>query len=549
MSSFDIEHKLRIFISSKCGGKYTIARKALKKLLLSTGLVEVYAYEEEPASSEDNRSAYLEYVDGSNLCIFLIDNEDGATPPVLNEEKRAKDKQLRLLYIFCDENKKEATPMQEEIRASLSQKYKVVHEFSDIVPAAYDSVMQDIIAVYKRKEIPFSDNNDTASDTPDNKLPNTEAYAFPFEKSGNHALLYRVLTERTLPVFSKARESEGSILEKQLSEQLKVVLSLREPDNGIIDSICSEALKSYKEEIHDLVKARFDAQKNYFDSNYDECLALLQNALKMSIEKQGVPAWLANDIAVDIRHVQSMIDEKNSQITLENPGQVFIENNPEPLYYPYLDRHIVTMLDGVAKKYYSQLNVSPNSINVGGLEEIFKSLVNAFYIAEMHGSIVQTIITSNRLITIYSMLCNVYEDHDFAVEYVRLLMINRDSKAMDSFIRTHSRSINSLNGTDINSILDSINCIFDPLHKMMSKYLLVSRLGYYLDEETFESLYNELVEYSKEWVGDEKRIHNMHKYINEFYCHSIHRVKPHDVINYLCSMFDNKLRRFFMDLF
>ena len=152
MSYSGIEHRLRVFISSKCGEKYTIARKAIKRLLECTGLVEVYAFETEPASSEDAQSAYLEYVDNSNLCIFLVDNKDGVPPAVLSEEKRAKDKQLRLLYVFCDEEEKEATPMQLEVKIKLSQKYKVVHEFSDIVTTVYDSVMQDIIAVYKRKE-------------------------------------------------------------------------------------------------------------------------------------------------------------------------------------------------------------------------------------------------------------------------------------------------------------------------------------------------------------------------------------------------------------
>ena len=133
MSYSGIEHKLRVFISSKCGGKYTIARKSLQKLLEVTGLIETYVFETDPASSEDTQSAYLEYVDGSNLCIFLVDNADGVPPAVLSEEKRAKDKHLRLIYLFCDENKKEPTPMQEEIRKKLSQKYFVVHEFSDIV--------------------------------------------------------------------------------------------------------------------------------------------------------------------------------------------------------------------------------------------------------------------------------------------------------------------------------------------------------------------------------------------------------------------------------
>ena len=72
MSYSGIEHKLRVFISSKCGGKYTIARKSLKKLLEATGLIEAYVFESEPASSEDTQSSYLQYVDESNLCIFLV---------------------------------------------------------------------------------------------------------------------------------------------------------------------------------------------------------------------------------------------------------------------------------------------------------------------------------------------------------------------------------------------------------------------------------------------------------------------------------------------
>ena len=80
MSSAMIKHPLRVFISSKCGGKYSIARKALETLLKSTGLVEVYVFENESASSEDTQSAYLEYVAQSNLCIFLIDNQYDASP-------------------------------------------------------------------------------------------------------------------------------------------------------------------------------------------------------------------------------------------------------------------------------------------------------------------------------------------------------------------------------------------------------------------------------------------------------------------------------------
>lgn len=40
MNYTGVEHKLKVFISSKCGGKYSVARKALKTLLEATGLIE-----------------------------------------------------------------------------------------------------------------------------------------------------------------------------------------------------------------------------------------------------------------------------------------------------------------------------------------------------------------------------------------------------------------------------------------------------------------------------------------------------------------------------
>lgn len=207
MSYSGIEHKLRVFISSKCGGKYTIARKSLQKLLDVTGLVETYVFETDPASSEDTQSAYLDYVDNSNLCIFLVDNADGVPPAVLSEEKRAKDKHLRLLYIFCDENKKEPTPMQEDVRKLQSAKYALAHEFSDIVSKAYDSVMQDVIAVYKKKEELFSVEKSEVEPISAKTLI-TETYSLPATSFSKYPHVACVLTKNILPVNTLNKEDE-----------------------------------------------------------------------------------------------------------------------------------------------------------------------------------------------------------------------------------------------------------------------------------------------------------------------------------------------------
>ena len=552
MSSAMIRHPLSVFISSKCGGKYSIARKALETLLKSTGLVEVYVFENESASSEDTQSAYLEYVDQSNLCIFLVDNQDGAPPAVLSEEKRAKDESLRLLYIFCDEFEKRPTPMQESIKNSLSQKYKVVHEFSDIVSTAYDSVMQDLIAVYKRKEKPFLETESNVAESVDGVSQlnlNVKADTLHFSKSIESEEVYKTLTANLIPKRADQNPKETTVLEKLLSEQLKVVLSQKVFDATIIDQISDEITRDKNAVVADLLKQRFAAQKLYFSAQYEECMKSLQKAIKLAIDSEIIPAWLFNDIAIDIRYVQGKIDEQNSCITIDNPGQRYIDENDEPVYFPYLDRYVENMWEEIAKEYYSQVSISPYTTSIGGLEKFFRPLGEAFCIAEKVGSIVQTGITKDRLIAIYSMLCTIYSDHDLLVELIRLLVINQDKKHIDTIIRTYNQSMDILNESDMRIIINSLDTFTDTTRKMMSKYLLVGKFGNYFDDSSFNALQNELVDFAMQWSWDDKRIFNYSSYIFDFFISNTLRIDIAQIVDFVCSIFDNRLDRFYMDSF
>ena len=550
MSSAIIKHPLRVFISSKCGGKYSIARKALETLLKSTGLVEVYVFENESASSEDTKSSYLEYIDQSNLCIFLIDNQDGASPAVLSEEKRAKDKSLRLLYIFCDESEKKPTPMQESIKNSLSQKYQVVHEFSDIVSTAYDSVMQDLIAVYKRKEPQFSETDSGILESADDTSQfNVRADTLHFSKSIESEEVYKTLAANLIPRDSDETHKETTVLEKLLSEQLKVVLSQKTFDASIIDQISNEMTRGKNSAVSDLLKLRFTAQKSYFSAQYGECLKILQSAIKLAIESEMIPAWISNDIAIDIRHVQGKIDEQNSCITIDNPGQKYIDKSDEPVYFPYLDRLIENMWEEIAKEFHSQASISPYTTSIGGLDRLFRPLGEAFCIAEKVGSIVQTVITKDRLIAIYSMLCTIYSDHDLLVEFIRLLVTNQNKKQIDTVIRTYNQSMDILNESDMHIIIDSIDTFTDTTRKMMSKYLLVSKFGNYLDDSSFNALQNELVDFAMQWSRNDKRIFNYSSYIFDFFISNTLRIDIVRIVDFVYSVFENRLGRFYMDSF
>ena len=538
-----IKHKLEVFISSKCGGKYTIVRKALQKLLEETGLVSTYAYETEPASSINNENAYLSNLDHSDLIIILIDNKDGATSPVLAEEKRAKDMKLRMLYVFCDEDEKAPTPMQESIIVSQSQKFIVVHEFSDIAIEAFDSVMQDLISVYRIKESLFSNPEAVENlDSAEEKI-NYAGQTIISKVSGSYDVVHSVLAKGIY--YHEAKEP--SPIDSLYAEHLKCVLLLKPFEEKVLDQIYITVCNGLSESMKALLSLRCDAQKHYYKAEYEQCKNKLQESLSFLAGASDIPVWIANDIAIDLRHVIGLIDEQNSIFSFDNIGQKYIDESIEPVYYPMLDRHVDNMHERIVEWYYNEINRSPYSVQFGGLSSIIAPLADAFALAMQYGSIVQTIIIRDRMISVYQMLCVLYADHAFSTELIRLLVLGRKAKQIDTVIRTYYQAVDVINSHDISAFLECIDREWNSTHRLMCKYLLVSRLGNYMDDESFLLLYKELSAYALSWADNEKRVYNLKSYIFDFFKESAIRTDGTDTILFIKKVFEKKFAIYYDD--
>ena len=437
--------------------------------------------------------------------------------------------------------------MQNEIKVSLSQKYFVVHEFSDIVSMAYDSVMQDIIFIYKNKGHLFNDNN--SSEQIDQKSFNIETIAKNININNKFPYVLKIISDSIYDEKSLKNDEQITKLDRLLGEQLKNVLYQKKVDKSVFSDIFKEVLQYHNQEIHELLSLRFKAQESYYNYELNECLEYLKKAIKISSDNKSIPIWIALDIAIDIRFIVNEIDEVKNQFTINNPGQKYIDDCGEPICYPYLDRQVGNMQEEIAKKYHRQLTISPYSDNFGGINIILESFTNAFCIAEMYGSIVHCELTRNRLISIYAMLCYFYENHNLIKEYIRLIIINRDKNKLDSIMRTYNKSIEILNGNDLKPIIDNINNITNPLHQLISKYLLICKLGYYMDDNSYQSLYDELMTYALKWAGDDERIRNLYDYIFYFFKNNTLRSKNRGVIKFIKKIIDKNLSIYYSNCF
>ena len=101
------------------------------------------------ASSQGVVSTYMRELEDTHICLFLIDNEDGVSNATLREIKRAKELELKSIYLFCDEKSKNKTKVQEEIYEFEREKVQDIHEFSDFALMGYTSIMREIVNIYR----------------------------------------------------------------------------------------------------------------------------------------------------------------------------------------------------------------------------------------------------------------------------------------------------------------------------------------------------------------------------------------------------------------
>lgn len=146
--------KLRVFISSKTGDdqasiKYNLARKAIKEMLELTGLFQIYLFEEAGSSTTSAYNHYIQRLKNADVCIFLIDNEDGVPQGVQNEVDEVLKNNIPSLYYFCDQNSKEKTSLQKSLIHASAPKNKTIHSFEDFIHRSTTDLIDNILSVYR----------------------------------------------------------------------------------------------------------------------------------------------------------------------------------------------------------------------------------------------------------------------------------------------------------------------------------------------------------------------------------------------------------------
>lgn len=483
MSDF-IKRKVRVFVSSKCGGMYIVVRKNLGFMIEETGLCEAYVFEEDYGTSMPVVSSYLSELADSDLVVFLIDNKDGVTDPVQSEINRARELNKKCIFVFCDENERNATPLQTELQSQLKERYTVEHEFSNMAITAHKNIINDIVRIYRQNESQVVPVN---SADKQGELHIDDSNVVDIKKDSVKGLKYtKTIILKELHINYENAKAESDF-DAEIGTLLEVVIG-----NAGINSVNFEIIEKYiqnmySSEYKDVVINRLNALQSYLKGDVNIAYDYMVRAKNLVLTISNAPQWLLNDIAIDLRIAQVSVDRENGKYSsLGEEGQSILDADTNCLYNPIVDRFNYKLYENIYSFESKRRIESPFTIHLGGIDSYINDITEAFIAGVFSCSIIHVIQTRKRLVDFLLMCSLRYRNHELYIATIKFLILDSDDKRLKQYLGTFGEATNHFISSDIDELQKSIENEGIKIRRLKMQALLLEHFGYYYSDDLFE---------------------------------------------------------------
>lgn len=526
----EIDFKLRVFISSSLKGRYKTIRREIKTLLGKTKYIETFIYEGNGASSSTARKVYLGNLKRCDLCVVIVNNKDGIGDGVKEEIECAKENEVKIMYIFCNEGNASATDLQKSLKGADKNVCFEEKQFKNIPVLVRNSIIKDMI-------LAFCDSN----------IENRNVVQ-------NHREIHNVNLKsingktfsKTLGILSGAYRSK-IVDEKQvdnidyyLADYLSYIIGLSKFNEKNFNKLTNCILDIHKGKFKNIIESRKIAEKHYCKGQYLKCITILENAF-IEGSRLNISTWILNDIAIDLRHLYSLIDKKNNKISFSNEAQKKIDQSVESVYYPYIDRLKTDFDRDIINEYYNMHNDSYSSARLLNVDPVYMPLLKIFYTAQCFGSIVQTKLIVNRLIDLYTCYNADYYDRRLFIEQFRLLLVDGNLEKTKKLMKKFSVFHHILDKNEVIDILNTIELIEDIESRYIALMILLSTFSDILDNRVFSHYNCDILKFIKDWLDNGKRAYYLYDYIEYYLMNNLLRIGQKKMTKIIYSFFDIKV--------
>lgn len=514
--------KIKVFISSKMGDtaadqKYILARKAVKEILESTQLFEIYSFEDKGASIRTAKDHYTQGLESSDVCIFLIDNKDGVPAGVQAELDTVDKHKIPALYYFCNKNKKKKTQVQLDLQYAHLPKHYTVNSFEEFIETCPSDLIADVLDVFKSsgknesitlssKVNPLQDENDL--DTSHKIVTNNEDISFLTKKMLQNEECRNYFS--SLLLSNEKYTFTGTT--KKLDYYSTKFLGTMFEEVSIDDFNMNLFLNSLSEVLPDtyyrIVKKRWIANQKYYLHEYDDSLEILKEAYKMALESEEIVSeWLIQDILIDLRNRENKILETRNQYTRNNFGQNEIDKREVRYYYPIIDKNEKDLLNWIEEqRQKNEIRSYSSWSSYGNLSYVTNYIADFYFQAMMFGSYTQ-------LARVYILVQKFSYQMSRATGYwpsilmmLKTSIINLDSKSVKQISRDFGDVLRKMNEVDAKEVFDFTTNLKPDEDRFVAQLIAMSEIGYYLNDDDFAIRWAEIEKGVNLWIAEENSI-------------------------------------------
>ena len=548
--------KIKVFISSICGvEKYDKVRAELKSTIEATKLADVYTFEGKGASTLPADAHYTWALEDSDICIFLIDNEDGINPGVQAEIDTVKKHNIKALYYFCDETQKEKTALEQSLMGAHFAKSKTVHSFSELSQDGAQALIDDIVAIYHyycTGRIDLNSGENDEIQTVD--VVGTEKYQLPTIpkstlKNVDKCRDYFLKFVLGYPRGRYQDEAEKTSEFDDWGIQFLPILFEGKSIKHFNTAMYLDALKAQQDNEHyQVVQIRWQAIQAYFAGDIEKCVEHLEAALNLAKETNQ-PTWVIKDILLDLRNQHWTRCTIRNEFS-ETPAQKELTESSEELYYPILDRIHESLHEKYIEGLYKKKTESPYSVTIGNnLDQYGEMLASSLIVSMYNGSLTHILLIYEKIRDFVFYLSCKYDDWNLRLSLYKLAIFAGKEKEIKGIQDSYPDVLNKLTANEAASIMDF--CLNHPIkYKRLSSQLLAfGAVGYFLDDKSFEYHQKAIVEEIKSWLSSDNPVIAIGQNIFKSLSGVAYRISQDVLVEICCQFIEKHYSRWYMDMF
>jgi hypothetical protein len=555
------KQKIKVFISSACGEedwkqKYNRVRKELKKLIEETGFAEVYAFELEGASTISAKKHYINALENSDVCIFIIENKDKITDAVQKEINTARDYNIKSFYYFCNEYSEEETTLQKNLKGPEYAKSLTVNKFDQIVEKAGQDLINELTQIYIyycRNKLNWNDEYDIENNQISMNLPDLAVYSDSMMKKDVLSEIDGCVQYLTNLIYGDSTEDikTTSNLDEIGVQFLKVLFEAKRFGKEEYDALLQELEKHQSVKHFEVSQKRIEALIQYFKGNQESCILKLKEALEVA-KDESLPRWLRDDILIDLRNQDYIFNETNNIFVIDSVYQKELLSGEAMLYYPQIDRLNSDFKENIMAGFIKDITKSPGTViyenhSMGKIVYLAKM----FLIALCNGSLthIEMVYKQLKYLCFYIASTDSGSNRNVRLLLLKLSILNGDKRENDGIIRTFGDILNRMSANDAIELYNFSKNSPIPYIKLCNQLKALRLIGYFLDDKNFTIIWSGLFGTIFDWINDENRTIGLGQEILATILSIYHRISQEQLIDIICEFLSKKFRRFYDDVF